>query len=87
MNFIKNGMLLPRFAPFYFELNLTQDDASEAKKQLREAKDGLLDALSLPNFVHTVGNKEKAMLKTTSKFVSIDFTDFQSMRNICAPKD
>ncbi|ETN76408.1 transcription initiation factor TFIID subunit [Necator americanus] len=43
--------------------NQPKETLAAAKKAMRDQQGGLLGALALPNFVHEVGTKEKAMLK------------------------
>ncbi|UMM32266.1 hypothetical protein L5515_006126 [Caenorhabditis briggsae] len=40
-----------------------KESASALKKELRAKKDGLLNALALPNFIHSAGKKQTPLLK------------------------
>ncbi|EGT31674.1 hypothetical protein CAEBREN_28494 [Caenorhabditis brenneri] len=40
-----------------------KDSISSLKKELRSKKDGILNALSLPNFIHSAGKKQTPLLK------------------------
>ncbi|VDL79171.1 unnamed protein product [Nippostrongylus brasiliensis] len=43
--------------------HLPKEQVANAKREMRHEQDGLLAALSLPNFVHEVGTTEKDMLR------------------------